>query len=188
VTSAPRRKQTAEPSQRDRLLARPLPSLSYPILVVEPDEARAAVEAHRAARQALLRAEEGTPAYVAAEAGLAEAQAAADACYETVTLTALAPADYEALKSLHPPTATQVAAAEAEQLRPPDADPDTFVPALLAASAAGSDMTAEHWSTFLAEHCSDGERQELRVAVLGLNERARWADPMLPKGSITMRS
>jgi hypothetical protein len=187
VTAAPRRKQTAEPSQRDRLLARPLPSLPYPILVVDPSEARAAVEAHRSARQALLRAEEGTPAYVVAEAGLAEAQAAADACYETVTLTALPPADYEQLKSEHPPTAAQVAAAEAEQVRPPDADPDTFVPSLLAASA-GSDMTAEHWSTFLAEHCSDGERQELRVAVLGLNERARWADPMLPKGSITMPS
>jgi hypothetical protein len=171
-------------SQRERLLSRPRPSLPYPIRVVDPTEARQRLaEVQQLARQALLRHDKGSPEYRAAQERVVEAEAVVDACYATVMITALHPAVYEALKAEHPPKSEPEGDGD-----PADVDVDTFVPAVL---AAGTDagMSAEDWAAFLAEHCSDGERQELRVLVLGLNERARFVDSVvLPKGLTGMPS
>jgi hypothetical protein len=187
--TAKRKAAGAGRSQRERLLGRPRPSLPYPILVADMDGPRQELDkVLRTARQAMIRADEGTPEHAAAVASIEAAQAAVDACYETVTLRALPPAGYEQLKADHPPTAGQVAEAEKLGIPPPDANVDTLVPEALAAGCDNG-MTVEDWATFLAEHCGHGERQELRTVVLGLNEATRFAEStVLPKGSTGIRS
>jgi hypothetical protein len=186
---AKRKSAAAGRSPRERLLGRPRPSLPYPILVVDPTAARAELQqVERRVRQDMLRHGEGSDAYQAAAADLAAAQAAVDACYERVVLTAMEPAAYEQLKADHPPTAEQQAAAKAAGELPLDCDTASFVPAVLAASGEPQ-MPAEDWTELLERRMSDGERQELRVVVLGLNERSRFAEPVvLPKGSTTTPS
>jgi hypothetical protein len=162
--------------------------LPYTLRVDDPAKARAALEAaQREARQVLLgKHGRDSDEYREADKAVMAAQAKVDACYETVVITALHPADYEAAKAAHPPTPEQLAVGEDEI--PPDVNVDTFVPAVL---AAGTDagMSDQDWATFLAEHCSDGERQELRALVLAVNERPRAAEPVvLPKGSTMTRS
>jgi hypothetical protein len=176
-------------SQRDRLLRRPRPSLPFPIQVDDPAEARRRLaEVRRLARQAMLRHEEDTDEYRAAAAELAKAEAAVDACYEVVTLTAMPPAAYELAKTEHPPTAEQIAEAQRREQLPPDCNEDTFPPFVLAAGC-NNGMTVEDWEAFLTEHCSDGEATELRVVILGLNERPRMAESaVLPKGWTTTLS
>jgi len=180
------RKKTAgaDRSRRDRLLARPRPSLPYPIRVRDPARARQELQrVEQEARQVLIRDGRDSDAYRAEQVKVDAARAVVDGCYETVTVTALNPADYEALKGQHPPTEAQQAEPD-----PADVNVDSFVPAVL---AAGSDagMSVDDWAAFLAENCSDGERQELRVLVLGLNERSRFADAVvLPKGWTGMLS
>lgn len=172
--------------QRDRLLARPRPSFPYPVRVDDPAEARQKLQkVQQETRQAKLRHDKGSEEYEAAEQRLADAQAEVDACYETVAITAMHPAEYEQLKADHPPTEAQLAEGGDP---PPDVNVDTFVPAVLAAGCDNG-MTAEDWATFLGGRCSDGERQELRTVALAINERPRFAEPMvLPKGSTTIPS
>jgi hypothetical protein len=186
---AKRKTAAAGRSPRERLLGRRRPSLPYPILVEDPAPARDALQqVERWARQEMLRHDEGSDAYRAAAAELAAAKAAVDACYERVVLTAMEPAAYEQLKADHPPTADQQAAAKAAGEFPPDCDTTSFVPAVLAASSE-PEMPAEDWVELLERRMSDGERQELRVVVLGLNERSRFAEPVvLPKGSTMIPS
>lgn len=170
--------------QRDRLMARPRPSISYPMRVADPAQARLQLEkVQQQVRQVVLRHDKDTPEYAAAQQRLADAQAEVDACYETVVLTAMHPAAYEQLKAEHPPTAEQLAQAQTDGDPPPDVDVATFVPAVLAAGCDNG-MSAEDWAAFLAENCAEGERQELRAVALAVNERPRLAEQMvLPKGS-----
>jgi hypothetical protein len=181
--AAKRNGSKAGSRQRDRLLARPRPSFPFPIRVADPAEARQQLQqVEQETRQAVLRHDKGTPEYEAAKQRLVDAKAEVDACYETVILTAMPPAAYEQLKAEHPPTAGQVTQAGQDGDPPPDANVDTFVPAVLAAGCDNG-MTAVDWAAFLAERCSDGERQELRVCALAINERPRFAEPLvLPKG------
>lgn len=167
-------------SLRARLAERARPHLVYPLPVDDLAEAQQHLgAAQREWRQVVLRGDDPT----AAQAELDEAQAELDGCYAQIRLTALRPEDYEALIAAHPPTAEQATR------KPPEIwNPDTFRPALLAACADG-DMTADDWAEFLAERCSQGERQGLYVAALAVNEQERIAEPLvLPKGWTSNRS
>jgi hypothetical protein len=181
---AKRKTAAAGRSPRERLLGRPRPSLPYPILVDDPSDARRNLErVERTARQVMLRHDEGTKAHKAARAELDAAQQAVDGCYQWVILQAMPPAEYEQLKAEHPPTEAQLGAAKQAGELPPDCDTAAFVPEVLAASTDVG-MSAQDWAALLDQNMSDGERQELRVVVLGLNERSRFAEPVvLPKGS-----
>lgn len=170
----------ARRARRERLRARALPSIVYPCLIDDPGQAQAELDkALGLLRQVILKhgADPDIEDYREHKAKVEAAQAALDDCYEHITLTALKPADYEALTAAHPPTAEQKATDDKAWV-----NGDTFRPALLAA-LADSDMTAADWAAFLAENVSSGERQGLYVAALGINERDRYADPLVPKGS-----
>lgn len=186
--------------QRARLLGRARPSLSYRLLVDAEGAERAqlALSRARSADRQVRLAERGEDASEAAARGVTEAEAELSACYEAIRLRALPLAGavtVEALIKAHPPTPAQLAAARAEREEaqqrgeaPPDWpmwDDDTFRPALLAASAADAGMSADDWTTFLAEHVSVGEALGLWHACLSINQQQRIADPVvLPKGSM----
>lgn len=187
-------------SLRERLRARPLPSITYPLLI-QPSELQPALTAlaiaERHHRQAVLREETWEEyrkrlaktdqvarredyrkhaARVQAEitdqrAAVDTARAAVQACYEQIQLTALPPTEYEALRALHPGPAGERESVATE----------TFRPALLAACAAG-DMTEQDWAAFFADNVSAGEGQELYVAALMVNESPSALDVSLGKG------
>jgi multidrug efflux pump subunit AcrA (membrane-fusion protein) len=202
-----RKKTTAaasQQSQRERLLRRPRPSISYR-LVVDPDRlAKAREELDRVkarTRQTLLRAAEGSAEYRRARRQLDAAQAEVDSCYETIVLRALPTAGevtVEKLKAAHPPTPEQLERAKAErdaarrrgEPEPPwpEWNEDTF-PAALLAACAESDMTEDDWRTFLGSNVSTGEYSGLWQAVLAVNALERVADPLvLPKDWMGMLS
>ena len=96
---------------------------------------------------------------------VAAARAALEACYERLELTALAPADMEALIEAHPPAPNQ---------RDRDNsmfNPTTFVPALIAACVE-SDLSEDDWSEFVTKGpVTRGETLALFNAVWDLNHR-----------------
>lgn len=99
------------------------------------------------------------------------ARAAVDACYEQVTITALAPVDMEDLLEAHPPVDPE---------RKTMFNPVTFVPALLAACVE-SDVTKEDWAEYTTKGpMTTGEANELFRVVWELNYRT--PDPSVPKG------
>lgn len=165
-----------------RLAQRKLPTLSYPLLVDDPGQATAAwQDTAAAARQIMLRHDPGSPECAAAQADVDAARAAVDACYATITLTALEPAAFEQLLDAHPPTKDQADADEAYNV-------DTFRPALLAVCATPR-RTPGDWEQFLASRLSHGERQGLWVACLAINQSTRPVESVaLPKGWTPMRN
>lgn len=205
--SAPRRRTTAAAGGqplRDRLLSRPRPSLPYTLLVDPPAaaQARAKLAAAQAeARQAMLQHGESSPAHRRAAKRVADAEAAVEACYATITLTALptgGPVTMETLAAAHPPTQQQIEAAREARAQAaqrgqdqppwPEWDEDAFIPAVLA-ECSDAGMSADEWREFLASHVSDGERRGLWRTVLAVNALERVADPLvLPKGSTRIRS
>lgn len=84
-----------------------------------------------------------------------------------VEFRALKPADYEALSAKHTKDDGEL-------------DSDPFLAALAAACATSDDLTAEEWSTVLAENLSLGEQSVLRVRLIMLNAGA--PGPGLGKG------
>lgn len=162
-------------SLSERLAGRERPSVVYPILVDDPTEAKKLLEvAAKGCNHAVARYEEGDKRLTAAKRKLTLAQKRFDACWERVTLKALPPKEYEALKTAHPPTEEQLADDEVFNR-------DTFRPALL--SSCAPEMTKAEWEAFLENNMSDGERQEIFVAALGVNEQSRYAESViLPKG------
>ncbi len=130
---------------------------------------------------------------------VADAQAALDACYETIVLRALEPERVEELLAEHPPTQAQLLACQkarekaAERGEQPPAWPDwdeaTYRPAMLAECATEAGMTADDWAAFLASNVSNGEKLGLWREVISVNERERVADPWaVPKGLMAMLS
>lgn len=180
-------------SQRDRLLGRSRPSAPYRLLVdadaVGPAH-QALLEAQGLARQAKLQTGKGRAATIRkAEAAVAQAQAALDACYEVITFTALEPAAVEALMNAHPPTQAQLATATADREEAqqrgerdlpdwPEWNEDTYKPAMLAA-CCDNGMTADDWATFLRSNLSTGERSDIWQHVVAVNAKVRVADPMI---------
>lgn len=111
------------------------------------------------AAQAVLMQASGDPDRVAA------AEGALGACYEPVTLVALHPTQLETLIGKHPPTDEQ--RAKNGSLF----NPETFVPALLAASIE-SDMTEDDWAEYTTTGAmTTGEVNALFNAAWELNYR-----------------
>lgn len=149
-------------SLRDRLRARSRPTATFDLRVEDDTAARAELAA--------AVAEGGDPERVDA------AQDAVDACYETLQLTALPPADMEALIAAHP--ATDGSGGQW--------DPATFVPALLA-SCVDSDVTEDEWGEYVSKGpMSVGEVRDLFDKAIAVNYRG--PDPRVPKGSTPTRS
>lgn len=104
---------------------------------------------------------------------VAEAEQAVQACYEQLAITALPPAEWEALLAAHPAT---------EQQRKDGAwcNNTTFLPALLAACIEGDETEAD-WADLITKGAiTQGEVTALSVAVHNINLRS--PDPLLPKG------
>lgn len=155
---------------RDRLVDRPRPASVCRLKVDDTAAAEQAVdEATDAYRFAQMLVADGKSADVAAaKRKLDKAQAAYDACFEPVTVRALAPPDYEALVAEHP--------------APKDSDnafAEDFPRALFLACVEG-DMTREEWETFLDTSASEGERSALHFTALQVNNRP--PDESVPKG------
>jgi hypothetical protein len=159
--------------RRARLLARKRPTVDYQ-LAVEDDTA--AVAALNAANEALevarFREDNGAEqAIAAAEARLNAARAAVEACYEPVTLTALLPADFEAMIAR-----PEYAARDGKDEK---WNADTFPAAcFLACVEDDGDMSAQDWATFATEHVSKGERESLYLTAISVN--ARWPSGAVP--------
>jgi hypothetical protein len=171
MTTAKKTKTKA--GRRERLLARKRPTFDYQFAV---DDDTDAVAELNAAKEALDRAgfrdDDGAAQAVAdAEARLAAARAAVEACYEPVTLTALLPADFEALVALpeHAP----------REGKDEKWNGETFPRAcFMACVDTSGDMSAEDWAAFATENVSAGERESLRLAAISLN--ARWPTGAVP--------
>jgi len=129
---------------------------------------------HEEASRALAEAEARGGALGEARARAEEAAAAVEAAqiYETLTVSPLAPLEYEALIQAHPPTDEQ---RELGYIW----NPDGFMPALLAASI-GRDlpeedrMTEKDWVSLLTSSsaASAGELTALYGLCVRMNDRA----------------
>lgn len=157
-------------SLRDRLVGRARPSTVCRLKVDDTAAAEQAVdEATDQHRLAQLMVADGKSADVAgAKRKLDKAQAAYDACFEPVTVRALAPPDYEALVAEHP--------ADKDS---DNAFAETLPRALFLACVEG-DMGQDEWEKFLDESASEGERSALYLAALQVNNRP--PDESIPKG------
>lgn len=164
---------TRKATRRDRFLGRKLPSVPYYLAVEDDTEAREELAAAKEALEvAQLRDDDrADQAATDAQARLEKARKAVEACYESITLTAMVPAEFEAL------------VAKPEHL-PRDGhderwNADTFPPAAFLASVSTDDLTADEWAEFTSSHLSQGERTHLFMTAVGLN--ARWPDGAIPK-------
>jgi len=147
-------------SLKDRLANRKRPSTTYSLRIDDDTAARAELAAAQAA---------GDDARVAA------AQAVVDACYEQVTITAVAPKTMEELRAAHPPTDIQ-----RDRDKKAEWDPATFVPALLAA-CVDSDITEAEWAEYTTTgSLNSGEVNSLFNAAWEINYRV--PDINLKKG------
>ena len=155
---------------RERLVGRPRLASVCRLKVDDTDAAERAVdvalEQHRLAQMLVA---DGKSADVAGtKRKLDKAQAALDACFEPVTIRAMAPPDYEALLAEHP--------------APKDSDnafAETLPRALFLACVEG-DMGQAEWEAFLDESASQGEREALYLTALQVNTRP--PDESIPKG------
>jgi hypothetical protein len=164
---------TRKAGRRERLLARKRPSVPYQLAVVDDTDAVAELAAAKEALDAAgYRVDEGAEQAVAeAEARLEKARAAVEACYEPVTLTAMLPAAFEELiaQPEHAPR-------EGKDER---WNADTFPRAcFLACADDDGDMSAQDWDTFTVENVSQGERESMFMAAVGIN--ARWPSGAVP--------
>jgi hypothetical protein len=169
----------------ERVRNRKLPSLPFRVLVVDGDELEVAqrklLEAterkRRAERNLVPEKPERVKEAESAKRALSRAEKAFESCWETIRITAIEPATYEALRAEYPPTP--------EQLKD---DPEAeyglgFRAALLAACAEGG-KTVDDWADMLEHQFSTGERQELFTTALAVNAGTRVVESVvLPKDS-----
>lgn len=149
-------------SLRKRLKARSLPTAEYRLRISEDSETQAALVA---ARYELGLAKSREEDLTEPQAKVDAAEAKLEECYETLKITALKPAEMEALIDAHPPTKKQE---EAEAIW----NVDTFRPALFAACIDG-DMTEKDWTSFCESgQVTAGELVDLFRTVTDLNLRA----------------
>jgi hypothetical protein len=150
---------------KDRLAARKRPSTSYSLRVDDDTAARAELAAAQQYRSPTGSSDAGR---------VAAAQAAVDACYEQLIITALPPVEMEALLAAHPATDAQRAKDKAVF------NSDTFVAALLAA-CIDSDVTEADWHEYTTTgSMSTGETNALFAAAWEINYRD--PSPSIPKG------
>lgn len=146
----------------DRLRERGLPSTTVPIRtgrVADVQKAREALDEAIRLRDKHPKIDE------VLEQAVRDAKASLDALYEDVEVRAIPPTDYEALVRLHPPTEEQEDGGFGW-------NPDTFVPALLAA-CVDLPWSEQEW----VEMCSAGplalgETVELFQAAAQINSRS----------------
>lgn len=158
-------------SIRERLLARTRPSLAVSVRVEQDPAADAELAAARAeSRQANLRERDDEIAEV--QARVDAAQAAVDAGFVRFTVSAVAPAELEALVAAHPPTDEQQAQVKKRGAQALEWNPDTF-PAAVLAACVDSDMSETDWTSFLRDGpIGAGEVSVLWRAALAVNDRA----------------
>lgn len=163
--------------RRERLLARKRPTVDYHLAVVDDTEAVAELAAAKDARDVAQIAAADLPAATAderlnaADERLRAAQQAVEDCYEAITLTAMPPADFEALagKPEHAPRE-----GKNEQW-----NEETFPRAVFLACAP-DDLTPDEWESFADSNLTQGERTALFMTAVGLN--ARWPSGSIPEG------
>lgn len=155
----------------DRLVNRPRPAAVYPVKAVESTAAaeRAVEQATDQYRFVQLLQADGKQADVrAAKRKLDKATADLEACFEPVTIRALRPEDYEALRGDHKPDK------DSDQPWAPDFPRELFL------ACVEGDLDRAGWDAFLDESASDGERQALLGTALAVNVRP--PDETIPKG------
>lgn len=141
----------------DRLSSRPPVTAQYQLRVADDRETRAELAAASA---------EGD------ETRIAAALAAVQACYEEITITALAPEVMEALQGQHPPT-------EEQRDRNALYNAATF-PAALIAACVDTEDTEQEWAEYTTKGpLTPGEALDLFHACWDINYRT--PDPWLPK-------
>lgn len=113
-----------------------------------------------------------------AQARVDAAQARVDEGFAEIPLRALPPAEFEELLLSHPPSDAQKARDGSAQF-----NPDTLVPALLAACAEVDGMTVDDWTELVAKGGSitAGEKHALYQAAMQVNDRS--PEVRLGKGS-----
>jgi hypothetical protein len=163
---------TKKAGRRERLLARKRPTADYQLAVVDDTDAVAELAAAKEALDtARFRGDDSAEdAVAAAEARLAAARAAVEACYEPVTLTAMPPVEFEAL----------VAKPENQPRDGRDErwNADSFPRACFLACVADDEMSGDDWAEFVDGSLSQGEREALFMTAVGLN--ARWPSGAVP--------
>lgn len=167
-------------SFRDRLRERGRPQVTHPILIATRDQLAAAEQQLVDAAAGLTAAQSGGDLHVVEhyQQAVTAARAVVAACYEHPTITALPPADMEAMIGEHPPTAAQAEDGATW-------NPVTFAPALLAACVSfGPDepgWSAQEWAEETRHGTlSLGELNSLFQAALDVNSRS--PDPLTGKG------
>lgn len=147
---------------RSQLEARGLPETTYPIR-----KGRVAdVKRCREVLDEAIRLRDKTDGVdEAREQAVHDARAALDGCYEDVVVKAIEPGAYEALVAKHPPTEAQ---ADDDLLW----DPDTFVPALLAACVDQPWSESEWVELCSAGPLALGEVTDLFQTAVAINGRA----------------
>lgn len=155
---------------RDRLLGRRIPPVPVTLRADFSPESDAAYAAVESATQALQIAEASGGDTTAARERLEAAQAALEPFAELLHAVTLAPDVYDDLVDAHPPTDEQRAKGHIW-------DPETFVPALLAACLQQDGepvMSAEDWDEWshTPGAAASGELATLFGLCLALNDRA----------------
>lgn len=156
-------------SQRERLLGRRLPPTTVRIRVdfsTESDSIRAELESAQRALAEAVTAEE----VASARQRVDTCQARWDACHEVLTVNPLAPHAYDELISAHPPT-------DEQRDHGFEWNPDTFVPALLAACIgqdADDPMTEQDWAEWIStpQAAASGEVALLVHTCIQVNDRS----------------
>lgn len=165
----------ASPGLRDRLLGRQRPILAVSLLIDDDTQARRDVAlAEEAFRVAHLRGEDDREKAVrAARREVDKTIKALDACFATVTVRAMPPADFEALIAAHPPE--KHAGGDAGE-----AWSDVTFPRAAFLACVDGDLSAIEWEKLLDTQCSQAERLQLYNAALSVNVRA--PSYAVPKG------
>lgn len=163
---------TRQAGRRERLLARRRPTTVYQLAVEDDKAAIAEVTAAKDdLNTARFRSDDAAEQAVAdAEERLAAARAALEACYEPVTLTALPPAEFEALIAK-----PEYVARDGKDER---WNVDAFPRACFLACVDTSDLSAEEWTEFVDGSLSQGEREAIFLAAVSVN--ARWPSGAVP--------
>lgn len=161
---------TTKAGRRDRYLNRKLPSAPYSLALEDDTDAVTELAAAKEALEtAQFREDDRTEAAVAeAEERLQKARAAVAACYDTVTLTAMLPDEFEALVTAHPPREGHKEKWNAA----------TFPRACFLKCIDDDVLTPEEWGAFIDKHLALGEREALTLSAVGLN--ARWPSGAVP--------
>lgn len=164
---------TKKAGRRERLLARKRPTATYQLAVEDTSaEIEELAEAKAALEVAQYRSDDGAMEAVSeAQQRVEQAREAVAACYEAVTFTALAPAEFEALagKPEH----------KARDGKDEAWNADTFPRSCFLACVDTTDLSVDEWSEFVDANLSQAERTSLFLTAVGVN--ARFPDGTIPK-------